>query len=840
MTALCHAFRFVPTTHRPIHRHTYSPTHRLANSLELPVLPAPNALAAPAKPPTPWRMACVLLVALLLSLLVACGGGGGGDSTTPPAPSVSPAAPVTLLGAASATIAPTGGTISAPLQENGGVQLQYPAGAVKAATPVTLTTAAPQGGEWLRFSLTPGIGSLRAPVTLTVTPPTSLSAASLPVLRLDTPTGPIQLRTQRLADGRLQAVLPAPRRLTAAATKGTPSAQPDVAQAMGQLSPQAVDPLDPNAPTFIGSIVFASICRLPTDVLVEANAMLLAADTADQIMHTIGMLSVMKDNCGQADTQQRLIEFGQRATVEYANAFAQWQALDYVNLKANRAYFRPWLTRALSWCSVALLLGSTPDCQNLPLLEVEFAELVTGFVLGTDDPTVEKADLRKLAKQLIEIAEDAALLDLTEIFNVFQELIGEVFDKLSEKAYVGCHANDMYQMWLNVAVSGLGTIPESVLLDNLAYCGFQIDIAASRTQPDGTTASISDNSLLPGTFRGVRPDVQKAVTVPYDATLKFSIPRFTAYNLSCKSSFGTNFAYTETVVMKVGSVELGTFAPVGSGGNYDTVPVNIDIPRLIAVLGRPADSKDPIAIEMHRINASVDGCIGDDGVTPFAMVLPDKLLYTLTIKPPVQALAGTLTLEHQLNTNFDVKGFPVYASKGTGGGSMRVVYNIEYAKGQWAATIVSRTGEAAYSSWSESTWYQYGYRSTASRTIGCGFSYTGSTFPVTIGPSGQPIITATTISELWSMVGVSVTNFNELGPATVPPPITTAYCGTDRANWQSSLSIGWGSHINDPDIDLSTLSGVKEVVYAESMPNGYTGTYAIIHKFNLSWNFSQP
>lgn len=561
---------------------------------------------------TSKRVLKTSLLFLGLALLHGCGGGGGGDPAGGGAVPTAEAPP-----AVTQKIPATGGSITAALADGAQVVLTFPAGAVAADVDITVTPSVPASGDWLSFQLSPGTEVLLKPVTLTVTPPAGLDATQLPQLRLGSAADPLWLISKTNADGTLEAILPAlPLPSVAAGARAV--ARTTAAAQFAALAPLA--PADATATTITGDN-FLVECELSQTVIDDATIVLDRATESDLILKVINLLANIKSNCGVSVSTQGLLEqFASDASLRQINATTFFSGLDYTSSE-NFVSFAPRLRRALSWCRVAQLLNAQPiACPNVPDFQLSFSQLIVG-ISNVASATDELYELRNQYKKVLPLAAEAAAFGADNAEEFLRRLSADVAEVLIKRAYAICNHGDLYDFLLMTELGAPSNYSADTLRNNLALCGTRVvaRVFDNMNQP----IPLNERTLLPGGVDDVRPDRNKTTTVLADGSLALTI---TGRATSCSRVIGSPLGADEMVV-KVGTTELQRF--FHNSGDFNG-QFNLSKAELLAKLGKPADSKDPIDIEVWREHVVVPGCADENDVA-FSIVLPDVRLYTLTV-----------------------------------------------------------------------------------------------------------------------------------------------------------------------------------------------------------------
>lgn len=580
-------------------------------------------------------MGRIKILACLVALVVMSGCGGGSSSSTNPADP--PPTAVTLVGTTNQSVGPAEGTVNAPLQAGGSVVLVYPAAAFAAATPVTLAPAALVSGEWLHFTLTPGLAELRKPVTLTVAPPASIDKTKPLLLRVDTANGPLVLRTKRLADGSLQATLPAlisdPVPAGAIATAAPPQLAKD-AKGPRLFFASAAAP----APSSAGVVGFVQDCTVLPAVLADAETVFSHSLKSQEILNAIGRVVALKDTCGSADEVLRLSEFTTRAKAEYATALTAWKAVDYAfpaQFDGVFLSFKTGLAKSLAWCGVAKRLDNAFDCPVPADYDPDIAEISQGLenaALDTLDPYLLRVKLVETG----DVALMAAAFDFIYIQNGLEAVRANILNKLIERAYALCNTHDLYKFKISMIYGDKSAFTPVMIDADLAYCNVKIDHSASHRLPDGTQGAIAAaaGNLLPGDAYGNRPESLHTFTLPPDAGLLLNIAPTTRAT-ACSRVIGAPFATDESLVFKIGTTELGRARPDANGfysAGAALLQMN-DLVNTATALGLLPVGADAIALDIYRVNASVPGCTDDDG-SNYTLIVSDSKLYSLVLKLP--------------------------------------------------------------------------------------------------------------------------------------------------------------------------------------------------------------
>lgn len=560
----------------------------------------------------PSRVLKTSLLFLSLALLHGCGGGGGGDPAgggTVPTAEAPPAV--------TQKIPATGGSITAALADGAQVVLTFPAGAVAADVDITVTPSVPASGDWLSFQLSPGTEVLLKPVTLLVTPPAGLDATQLPQLRLGSAADPLWLISKTNADGTLEAVLPA-LPLPSVTTGARAVARTHSTVQFAALAPLA--PADATSTTITGAN-FVLECELSQAVIDDATIVLDRATESDLILKVINLLANIKTNCGVSVSTQGLLEqFASDASLRHINATTFFSGLDYTSSE-NFVSFAPRLRRALSWCRVAQLLNAQPiACPNVTDFQLSFSQLIVG-ISNVASATEELYELRNQYKKVLPLAAEAAAFGADNAEEFLRRLSADLADLLIKRAYAICNHGDLYDFLLMIELGAPSSYSADTLRNDLAYCGTQV--VARVLDNANVLIAANERTLLPGGVDDVRPDRSKSTPVPLDGALSMTL---TGRATSCSRVIGAPLG-TDELVVKVGTTELQRF--FHNSGDFNG-QFDISKAALLTKLGKPADSKDPIEIEVWRENVVVRGCADENDVA-FNVVLPDVKLYTVTV-----------------------------------------------------------------------------------------------------------------------------------------------------------------------------------------------------------------
>lgn len=552
------------------------------------------------------RVRAGLAAAAVAALLAACGGGSGGGEAEPPVVVAPPPPAVT------ATIAATaGGVVEADLVGGGKATLLFAADTFAADQPATVTPLAVESGEWTRFSIDPGIAQMRAPLQLRVRPPSSLSAAEIPVLQLVGAGEPVLLRATLMADGTLQALVPplleAPETVAASSGRARTAAAP---------RPQA-------AASGSGSTVagtgFLAFCKAPKAAVDNARKVILNASKASQVTTALSVLATLHERCA-ADAAAALQELAAELPALYAQALSEWQAVNYIEAEAQLDTLKRGARRLFALCAASQELGASLTCPTAADFEGQYSELVDGFTAAAHERE-DGSNLRLLFDQLLPLPQEAEVFGLPEAAPALRNTLALIADRLMDRAYELCNEAELFEWLLHVEGGGESSRSVETLRRAMAYCGVQVSV---HTEPV-RAGEVSDTSMAPGTLDGTGRSVERTLTMPFDGSVEFKTRGASTH---CSRVIGAPVG-NEPLILKVGDKQLDRIAAVN--GSYDGGVVLRNIPDLIAAVGLSVQSTRTLRVDVYRGAVSVPGCSDSRG-NALAIVAEETLLYSLTLK----------------------------------------------------------------------------------------------------------------------------------------------------------------------------------------------------------------
>lgn len=534
------------------------------------------------------------LPAVVTALLVACSHDGGDGESAAKLPE-----PVTQQ-----VSARDGGQLQMDGADGSRVTLDVAPGSFDADRPVMLRALPPAAGAPLRVEIVPAAGAFRVPPTLRIVPPPA-AASGAPALRVP---GGDWLATRVLPDGTLEARL----RAAQAALQSVASARRQAQRAhAAELEPTSAYELAP----------FVATCERPNDALAAARAIFDHDTNPEHVIGALALVSNLSDICGGVPAAgEALATLRGHVESEYPVALAAWKAPDYRDL-ARLPDFRGGLTRVLAWCAAAQMLGLPIACPPADA-DVEFGEILAGFeraLPATDD----LAALQRQAGDLLQAAADAQRLGVAgQIDAQLLATAGQAGRRIVERAWALCSLPDMAR-WGGQLTTLPNAVPADEIEDAYLQCGTRVALRVR----DETGAALPDLDidLQPGDFDGHGAATGVRLYLPMDGRVAM---RFTGPAMRCSRVIGAAEGHDE-IVWRVGAVELGRRQHDGT--RFDGPELEITLPNLRTALGRPADSRGFVDIEIWRVNATITCDVDGE---PVRIAPRDDRLYNVQVVPP--------------------------------------------------------------------------------------------------------------------------------------------------------------------------------------------------------------
>lgn len=609
-----------------------------------------------------WTLVVVAIV------LAACGGGGDPGA----GPQIPAAVTVSVAAAA-------GRTVDVDLADGASATLVFPADAFASDQSVTITPLAVQSGDWTRFSIVPGIARMRAPLTLRVRAPASVRASDVPVLQLVTADGPLLLRTTLLADGRLEAVLP-----PLLDTPDAAAASVGRAKALAAARPLA----DGDDGTTVAGTGFVAFCEVPQATIADARRVILNASRASQVNTALSTLAMLHERCG-AGAAGALDAFTAEIPGLYAQALSDWQAVNYIEVEGQLETFRRGVRRVLALCAAAQQLGSALTCPLTVDFEGQYAEIADGFAAAAGERE-NSGSLRVLFEQLLPLPAEAELFGRPQAVPALRSTLALIADRLMDRAYALCNGAELFEWRIYVESGGPSRRSGETLRRGMAYCSIAL---SAGFDPENDSAQ-----FVPGSLDGVGRVAERTLSGPFDSHL---LPLIAGTATHCSRVIGTP-AGNEPLIVRVSTKTIVEIPALGEEHDYVGGVLQFDIPFILATIGRPADSTDPIRIDIFRGAVALPGCTDSRG-DPLTISAPEALLYSLTLKrQPLDVsltmpatLSGATTITVQARdpaTDTPAAGAAVSFSVTGGSVSSGGVTN---AEGQLSATLTPVFGQAS-------------------------------------------------------------------------------------------------------------------------------------------------
>lgn len=605
-------------------------------------------------PPGAMRLAACAATLAFSLILAACGGGGGdssGGDDTPTAPGATPPA-------VTGNVNVTGGTVTAALVDGGMVAVEIPANALAADTTITVTPAAVQAGEWTRFTISPGVGSFKSAITLRVRPPPS-AAGTLPVLQVPTADGPVYLRLTRQSDGTLVATLN-PELLTAlSANVGRPG---DPVFQKGDMARRQASPSP--IPTPVQGTGFLVECKQPQKVLDTYDRVINGAGSATAIDAALRTLSRVHDDCTPANgvlpadvagVTDLMRVLASRLPGDFERALSRWEAVDYSELNsANFDQFLRGIRRLLGICAAIQVLGGPPSCLNPAPFVSQYDEVTQGF---ENAAAAEQSvfSLRTDYDLLSNMRVDVNLLAGPAALPPLNTAVANAAERLFNRAYQLCNHAEM-RVYFEYAVQGEpSNLSDGQMLDAMALCGTSLAVTGSSAfGPINETFGVLN--WTPGAVKGAGRVARHDVEVINITDTQITVD-LTGLHTRCSRVIGSP-ASADQLVVKVGDTlitKLNPPDPLSYSGR-----LILNTADILAALGRPSNSTDPIELDFYRSETDTLPCTIGSG-DPVPIRWDERLMYKLRLEHRVSVAGtyvGTVTFSYTDQTNSDVRTVP--------------------------------------------------------------------------------------------------------------------------------------------------------------------------------------
>jgi hypothetical protein len=584
---------------------------------------------------TPRRCGAWLATATtcLALALTGCGGGGSSNAdyggTTPPVVTTPPPA-------VTATLQASGGTVESPLVNGGSVAVAVPARAASApALSITITplavNAAASGAaaQWTQFTITPGIQTVGAPLTLRVRPPAA-TVDQVPVLQVQTADGPVHLLTSLQADGTLLATLkpelfaPASRNV---AKPGEPNPQKDNTV---RLQTAVIE-----LPTTISGVLLSTACHLPQGFVDDFDRVINNAGSVQAIRTALTAILQVRDNCtparGVLPTDVAGVTALLRTLVTnmpgfYTNSLATWRAVDYSNFNsANYNTFIRGVRRQMGLCAAVQELGSALACPA----EADFADQYDELVQGFTDAAAGREGVYGLHNDhelLLGLKNDVNFLGFDSAIPALNRAISKSADRLIERSYQLCNTGELSAWGDYIAANSPTSFTGAQLLDAAALCGTRLSIEGTSTV-GGVRQPFGPLLVEPGGVRGAGRVQLQEVTVDSVGTSQITIKLLSSLPSRCSRVIGTPHG-SESFFMRVNNVEIGRFE-LQPNGTYQDLYIN-ETSTIFETLRRTPTSPDPLVIDIVRGATQVNGCDDGSGGT-YSFNLPERKIYTFRL-----------------------------------------------------------------------------------------------------------------------------------------------------------------------------------------------------------------
>lgn len=608
-------------------------------------------------PPGAMRLAaCAATVAFSL-ILAACGGGGGdssGGDDTPTAPGVIQPPPPAVTG----NVTATGGTVTSALVDGGTVAVEIPANALAADTPVTVTPAAVQAGEWTRFTISPGVGSFKSAITLRVRPPPS-AAGTLPVLQVPAADGLVYLRLTRESDGSLVATLN-PELLTAlSANVGRPG---DPVFQKGDMARRQASPSP--LPTPVQGTGFLAECKQPQKVLDAYDRVINAAGSATAIDAALRALSRVHDDCTPANgvlpadvagVTDLMRVLASRLPGDFDRAMSRWSAVDYSDLNsANFDEFLRGIRRLLGICAAIQVLGGPPSCLNAAPFVSQYDEVIQGFE-NAAAAAQSVFSLRTDYDLLSNMRFDVNLLAGPDALAPVNTAVANAAERLFNRAYQLCNHAEMRVYFEYAVQREPSNLTRDQMLDAMALCGTSMAVTGSSAfGPINETFGALN--WAPGAVKGAGRVARHDVEVINITDTQITVD-LTGLHTRCSRVIGSATS-ADQLVVKVGNTEIARLAPPDPLSYSGRLTLNTA--DILFTLGRPSNSTDPIELDFYRSDTDTLSCTVNSG-DPVPIRWDERLMYKLRLEHRVSVAGtyvGTVTFSYTDQTNSDVHTVP--------------------------------------------------------------------------------------------------------------------------------------------------------------------------------------